>query len=499
MSFRFEIDTNTSELRRSEKRYIVPSGSIWFLPDFIFYGRMRDKYPINKRLKFEEEYLGYKERCLTNPKYIEQLEGFGSQASEKVSLLAKLPDVFIAIPLRGKYTTSQTVETILEDCTLQGVKAKEGEAEVVPFIIIYHNFTGEADKKVMADLDKIRDLPNVLVIDEKIPKDTSIGDIRGLVSDVAMESIYSNEELRKKPPILGTMDADVTAFDKAGTLLTVLNQFKLMRDKQLLIDSLTLKVVSDPWVFREHATELRRHLIFEQFSKLSASLNTWKFFNTVGNATFYDPASLAAIGSFPPLTVAEDHATRNGFSLLRGNDHTCIGISSIPVSLDESRKIVVDMRKQAYYANFDAMRDKHFSFDDISDVVDLQEVTYILLQEFIDRIRVVGGLEALDDGGLLITSEYCRLFVKLNEQLINKSLSSDELYTIFKEKTGHESAHQLHDTNILREHISQVLDILRSIRESEQFDRLCERAKVDDSDRFDISFETTIKRLESMV
>lgn len=264
---------------------------------------------------FQDEYKSHKERNFT-PEYQKMVETIGHAIAEKAAKLASQPGVLVGVPARGEKHLHTAIETLQESFS----------ASDNHFVIVYHNDTRKPDAEVIAELDRVRKLPNVFVIDRLVSNQVNLGDIVSLIEDVAGELAY---RLELPDPIYVRTDGDLRGVSKPDTFHAFLTRLRNQPLVSCLMGSYHFApetIQSDPTYY--HHTQLADAI----FSFLDEHGLEWR--GTVGALTGVRLNALFALGGSPKVSYGEDKLLGHKFMEVGGHfrdefDHIISGLTIV--------------------------------------------------------------------------------------------------------------------------------------------------------------------------
>lgn len=237
------------------------------------------------------------------------------------------PSMVFALPTRNRECTSRAVDALRQACA-------------GAFVVVYHNYTQPPRQAVVADLDRLRDAVDVLLVERVVEPRTPIGETRGFAVDVAL-ALAAALELRAggaQPPgdrlLIGSADSDITGFLDGAAYERVRAAF-----------------AADP---RLGATTHRRYidllglvpdvnlLLLGMIDNLGGHVHCFEKrapCSTVGAAAVFDPVSLCRVGGIPPVEVGEDLLMQDALERLGGDAASTLTIAENGVFCDHRAQL----------------------------------------------------------------------------------------------------------------------------------------------------------------
>jgi hypothetical protein len=441
----------------------------------VFASRFKEKKP-TRRLNFEDEFPNYIWRVDWESSYHTDVRNEAEIVQQKINKLPHLPQVIYCIPVRAENGTSVTVQTILSDCKHSAENT--AFSDIQAFIIIFNNFEHATEQSSFDDLEKVRNLPNVHVIDRKVPTGMGMSNIRSFPVDIGLYASYQNDKLRENPPIIASADGDITGYLETGTIQAVLDCFSSNENKDQVVDAVVLPYVEDVDLLKKNFTLFAVALIAREFNLVQFGLGLEKM-ATVGASSFFDAAAFCAVGGFPPVSMGEDRYMSEGFSLLRGNSKTSITLGSYPVQLNDLKKTIAKLANTDYYENWESRRNQLKEPVPDDQGINLNFVVNELATSFYSSIislvsrKVREGIsEELRKKTILV---FCRLFTQFVFAFLRDSVDFEEVASL-KEMGKQLTQLEIDDMSITEansivleaeQKLQEVIDYLSSAGNSE--------------------------------
>lgn len=405
----------------------------------------------------------YKLRCGWTEEYTNTVE---RHVDRILSNLVSLPDIVIAIPSQREPLLNRTVETIRQDCRVQG-------GSINPLIIVFENLSDEALDPDEALVKTIHTAPDLYVLEGSLGESWNIGLARGLAVDISLALVSRLKSKGfidgEKLPVIGSMDGDTVRFSREGNLQSVVQEFDSAAAKRQPLDCVVTNFNSAPELIAHNKTLYAKEIIRSVFKGIEHTiLSPSKSVGTAGASTFYHPASLAAAGGIPPVSLGEDLLVGVSLDLMREGGANKIIRQDLGVHTDHSARIVSEnITGNAYYDNWDANRRQSVDVIPEDSELDKLEVALFLLRNFFSilgrinsaKMEIKKGLKYRVAGnGSLVWGEgeddlvkYSKvsrnlayqLFAYLWKMLIEEGLpisdSPDDFYELAVSGVGHEN------------------------------------------------------------
>jgi len=340
-----------------------------FIKGEVFDDRIRES--TRELLIFGDEFTAYRQRNPLPADFQALVTDEAVKVREKVEAMHNTPDVMYAIPARSEIGIDKAVHAILENCVTTNTQ---------PFIVVYNNFDDRPTPQSLEALSRIRNLPMVHIIDLRTGGNNVIGDIRDLPVEVIVQAINDDPVMSQNPPIIGFGDGDITQYDSEGTVGQVVDTFRKARESQTVVDVVKIIAAVDLQSLEDNAYAYLTGLLDNEF-RIVDTLTGQREVATIGYASFYDPATLCALGLVPPLTLGEDRAMGVGVRRLRSGMETTVTYRERIVRVDD-RKRMLNLIAQGddYYETWGARINK-----EKAELPALQEISLTLAAEMLMR------------------------------------------------------------------------------------------------------------------
>lgn len=219
------------------------------------------------------------------------------------------PSMIFALPTRNRTCTSQAVDALRQACP-------------GAFVVVYHNFTRPPRESVAADLSRLRDRADVLVVERAVDRSTVIGESRAFAVDVALALAAWGGRGSVEGVRIGSADADITGFLDEATYARVGAAFAA--------DARVVVTTHRRYVELEGLAADVNLLLLGMLDNLSGHVSCFERrvpCPPVGAASVFDATWLCRVGGVPPVAVGEDLLMADAVERLDGEE---AGLITIP-------------------------------------------------------------------------------------------------------------------------------------------------------------------------